>query len=626
MYSNFNSDTDYYFAYGAADAVKFHTAKNDIKYATSIKIIPAKAYYVGEETDVTYKFYNADGVELDITDTTAALSFDSDVAYLVGSKLYFYKEGDCKLSVSIVTGYDETTNEPNKLTDSITVTGVTKTTTQTGKIYSFGGTYDKQYHSIRITANGAADAVALKVQYTLSDDSHSLLESDTQAFKDAGYYLKSTDETVAMITDLDAGGLGLTKNAVYGVNTGNATIVLCDKDNVALDAFNITVDAKNKVSGADITLSKETFNTAIADDITLTINPTDLNGSTGNDVAESYSYTVKQADNNADAVKVEFHTNTAYSVAKNNHGKVEESIRVLGVNDKREAAAQTGFATVRIVVTVKDENDTVVATKNLSFVVSLQNTANAWRINATESSLDTSEKNWKDKNLATAAYQSKVTVNAVKSTGYGDFLVRADLPFTIKSSINDVPVTGPATDPATEENFLIVKYPDNANTVSENANNITVSAFSTTYEHAKTGTYSFTGIHVAYGSDKKGVRTTMGTVNVVVSRSDVKATATVVDGTAANFKKYIVDAGTRDFHKIFKISWDSLTSDDKNGGLYTNRVYIANEATDVKYTYDTTTQSYYVSKIVVTVVLDNAKSGNYSYTQDVVINKLFKDK
>ncbi len=615
MYSNFASDRDYYFAYGNADAVKFHTAKNDIKYATEMRLIKADAYYVGAETPVVYKFYNADGVELDIEGQSATLSYDSEVAYLIGEKIYFFKEGTATIKASIITGYDETSNDPIKLEATLDVTGVTKTATQTSKVYSFGADASKKISTIRLTNGGANDAVALKVEYTLSDGSKQPLDSST--FTSSTYYLRSVDETVAMIT-------GANKNLVYGVNEGKTYIVLCDKDGKDQDVFEITVLGKNKVSNATtIDLNKDTLNlyAGANDSIKLTIQGIDLDSAKSG----AYTYSIEQATNNADAVKVEFTGKTAGYVNTNigADGKFEATYVPADFTDNRGASNAGNVAVVRLAVNVKNGDGTVVASKTVSFAVSNQSAADAWKISASKSALDASIKDWGDSNPANEV--ATISAEAVKMAGGYPFHIANDNFFVVTSTAG-IPVSRNAV----SENYVVVNYPTGTNAVTTTATatnaaaSVTLTAFPGASTQGTTGTYTFTGIHVAYDSNNNyvGTRTPMGTVSVVISKSDVTGKADVILGTAKAFKEKVANVAAPNaaigntVKDIFKVTWAGLATDDT-----TPRVTIKS----VNYSYDTSTDSYYVASVKAEYTLSSANA-TYKFEKDVTVNKLFKDK
>jgi len=614
MYANFNNDTDYYFAYGDVEPIKFHTAKNDIKYATSLKLVEATAYYVGQETSIAYKFYNADGVELNITDLPS-LEVVSDYAYGIGTKIYFHTAGEATIKASIVTGYDDETNKAIVLTDSLTVKGVEKTASQTGKIYSFDGTATHEKHQIRIT--NSAGAQVLAIRYTLSDDSTVTINSN-----DPGYSIKSTDETVAMI----AAG-----NTVYGVNKGSATIVLYKGEDV-VDAFPITVLDENKVGSATATLSKETLNTAagVTDEITLTVVGLDLDGEKDN----RYTATVQQLENNDIATGIKWNNRASANIITTTDGGKTNTITLKGgIVDNR--ADKTQFATVRLVVTVKDTTaaTNTVLTKTVSFVVSQQasSTSSTYKVSADKTSLDTSLKNWKDADLT--ASKATVKVTEVKATSYGDFFI-AEKPFALITSVNDIPVTAAA---AGDYNFVIYSAPKtyanlvvgsfvpegtiNDATAFDN-DNVQIVAFPAASSRADAGTYTFTGYHVSFAdpvapaTESKGVRTSLGSANVVVSKSDVVATAAVTNGTASNFANKVGSPAD-----IFTVTWDGLKTSDTP----TPRVTIGALTQDVNYTFDTATNSYYCKYITATLKIDDGSHTQHTFTQDITINKLFKD-
>lgn len=616
MYSNFASDRDYYFSYGNTDAVKFHTAKNDIKYATEMRLIKADAYYVGANTPVVYKFYNADGVELAIEGQSATLSYDSEVAYLIGEEIYFFKEGTATIKAVIITGYDETTNDPIKLEATLDVTGVTKTATQTSKVYSFGTDASKKVSTIRLTNNGAADAVALKVEYTLSDGTKQPLDS-TNFIATSDYYLRSVDETVAMIT-------GPNKNLVYGVNEGKTYIVLCDKDGKDQDVFEITVLGKNKVSNATtIDLNKDTLNlwAGANDSIKLTIQGIDLDSAKNG----AYTYSIEQATNNADAVKVEFTGKTAgyVSTGIDGNGKFEVSYVPANFTDNRGAANVGGVAVVRLAVNVKNVDGTIVASKTVQFAVSNQNAADAWKISASKSALDASIKDWGDANPADEI--SKITAESVKMVGGYPFHIANDS-FCVVTSTAGIPVSKNAV----SENYVVVSYPTGTNAVTTTATatqaalDVTLTAFPGYSTQGTTGTYTFTGIHVKYDSANNyiGTRTPMGTVSVVISKSDVAGKADVILGTAKAFKEKVANVALPNaaigntVKDIFKVTWAGLATDDT-----TPRVVIKS----VNYSYDTSTDSYYVSSVKAEYTLSKT-NGNYKFQKDVAVGKLFKDK
>ena len=139
---------------------------------------------------------------------------------------------------------------------------------------------------------------------------------------------------------------------------------------------------------------------------------------------------------------------------------------------------------------------------------------------------------------------------------------------------------------------------------------VDIDAFPTNDTRAQVGTYAFTGYHVEYKTvGEPGTRTSLGSANVVISRNDVSATAAILNGKAAFFESN----AAAPLEKIFRVSWEGLSS-QYNPTRISGGVVVSEK--------DAQSGAIYCKKLTVLLTLDRA--GNYTFAQDITINKLFK--
>jgi len=609
MFSDFKQDEDYYFEYGSTEAIKFHTAKNGSKYVETIAI-SLETNYIGQANTINVKYFNADGVEIN-PDTGAAPTFtssDNAAAYIDGgSKVYFCTTDTVTITATFYTGvYDPETYVPGVATATLTVAGIEKTAAAVAsKAYTFKGAISDGVTSLRM-----ADTGSLAVKYTLTDKSTFASDGtgDTNFSIDGTTFkIQSTDETVAMVT---------ATNTITPVSEGKTTIVLYVYQNGAwtvYDAFALTVLGQNHGATAVVTLAdnKTTYNfdAHVGDTMpALSVKVKDLDGK---DYAGAYKVTVEQVEYNADAsgvtlTKVEnagSPTNVPLTLAKKATGglQAKSAASVAFKVTVYDNVSKTNIYQGTLTVGVGDfaDND---ATVNYSYVLS-----------STANELDTSIKYYDTP--ANVVKSAKIELTKVVSTSYGQFYVADGNWVNAYSKAGDLPTTYATT--GTSVNYIVYTFPANAVTAAAvvGASDVTITNYVTDDVRAKEGTYTVTAYRASFDKDgKRSGIVNLGSVSVLVKKNDVAPTFSIkTSGTQGKASFLKTNLGAPE--NVFMVTWDGKNSDGHPTTVALKALTASN------YTYDTTTQSYYVKTLGYTLDLGNGIKFNGTLN----INTLFKD-
>ncbi len=607
MFADFKQDEDYYFAYGSTDAIKFHTAKNGSKFVKTIEISLATTY-IGQGNDITVKYFNADGVEIN-PDTGAAPTFtssDNAAAYIDGAaKVYFCTKDTVTITGTFYTGvYDPETYVPEVATATITVAGIEKTAAAVAsKAYTYVGAVSDGVTSLRMGLDGS-----LKVKYTLTDKTTFGNDGTaTENFNIDGttFKLQSTDETVAMITGV---------NTITPVSEGKTTIVLYVFQNGTwnvYDAFALTVLGQNHGATAAVTLAdnKTTYNFGVADTMpAVSVKVKDLDGK---DYTGDVKVTIEQVDYNAAASGVSFakKESTASATTFKN--------TPVSLDLVNNSLAAKNAASVAFKVTVYD----VVSKANIyqgTLTVGVGNYANdvagvnyTYVLSSDASELDTSIKRY-DSNPAKTA---TIKLTKVVSTSYGQLFIANDGWTTAYSKASDLPTT--ATSGASL-NYIVYSFPSNyvASAAAVNANTVTVTNFVDNGVRATAGTYTVTAYRATFdAAGKRSGIANLGSVSVLVKKNDVAPTF-AIKTSGAQGKADFLNSNKTTPKNVFLVTWDGKNSDADS------TIVVLKSLDDIagRYTYDSSTQSYYVKTLGYTVNVNG-----FEFSDSLTINTLFKD-
>jgi len=639
-YTNFIEGETYYFEYGDSKPVSFKIASNKLAEVDSIKVVPADVYYVDKTTPITVKYFNKDGVELDVAaQASPTFEINSEVAYPDGNGIWFTAAGKATIKATVVVDYDESTYAPIEKTDSIEVTGVVASAEVTTIDYSFVGAASKNVHYIRM----AGGNYELKAEF--KDKNGTVVRSYPSAETTAaGWYLKSTSEDIAQVS-------GAT--TVTAVNQGSAVILMCylDEKNVeqVIKAFPIEVKEANKgTSNVTATLSKQTLNkfAALNDQIDLEIYAMDLDNNKRD--TSKLTLTIAQVDNNTTTSGV-----TLGNIACGTDGE-KFTYAIKGTDVTINDATKNGR--VAFTVTLK-EGSTLLATKTLTFAVAEINpdapgdVTLGWKLNADKTALDISRKDFD--NDQTNITQAVLTVQKTATKNGNQFYLGTDT-FTVIKSLSDIPTsvnigatacsvnyvipTTPYTKDTVDTDILFADASSNIYNFDANTKQSVVDAAKITLKNfqsnaiasgtngadmAKSGTYSFTAVRVNYTTadtanagyyKQSGVRTNIGSAGIVVSGTDVQSSYAEKSAIKASSLRALTLPG--DVSSLFKVTWGDLDSD-------TNPTRVLVTLADGDFKVDDTTESIYVYKLTVTL-LPYSNAG-MTFVQKLTVNKLYKD-
>ena len=316
VYSDFVKDTEYQVVVGDSD-VTFKAKSNTVKDVDHFEI-NEDTIIVGGFQEITFTYYDAEGMKLDVNPGTTLnkVSATADTAVAANTSVYLAKAGDAIVVKGVFYTIDDNYNSVPHYSVEKTITGVDATSA---------------YTPVAFTLTNKADSLGKKsslADYTIS---HSFKNGDTTymhvilSYTDNAsgkvYYIDAADNSIAagignlkfssaaekiMVADSVANAGKLNPVAA----SGNATIVVKDKDGGVIYAGEVEMGAKRYFYAFDASLSKSTFNAA-GDIVTLKLTAVDQYNDPWPDAV---AYTV-EGDAAVSSDKLELPTITANATA-----------------------------------------------------------------------------------------------------------------------------------------------------------------------------------------------------------------------------------------------------------------------------------------------------------------------
>jgi hypothetical protein len=274
VYSDFVKGTEYHVVVGDSD-VTFTAKSNTVKDVDHFEI-NEDTIIVGGFQNITFTYYDAEGMKLDVNPGTTLnkVSATADTAVAANTSVYLAKAGDSIVVKGVFYTIDDNYNSVPHYSVEKTITGVDATSA---------------YTPVAFTLTDSATSLGKKsslADYTIS---HSFKNGDTTfmhvilSYTDNAsgkvYYIDAADASIAagignlkfssaaekvIVADTTANAGKLNPVAA----SGNATIVVKDKDGGVIYAGEVEMGAKRYFYAFDATLSKSTFN-ATGDTVTL---------------------------------------------------------------------------------------------------------------------------------------------------------------------------------------------------------------------------------------------------------------------------------------------------------------------------------------------------------------------
>ena len=567
-YTNFIENETYFFHYGdSEDDLSFKAAANKLENVDTITVGVDGACYIDVPTAIVVKYFDKNGVQLDVDATPIFVITPDDVAYQSTTSngspaINFAAEGTATIKVTVNLGYDSETYAPIEKSAEVQVVGTKKSAEAASVKYSFGSNPDpsKEVHVIRLNQETVDGPIKLKVSFKGVDGN----EVSSYVSGDAsGYYLKSTAEDIVQV---------VTGDTVRGVNVGNAVILLCYKDSndkeQVLKAFPIEVKEANKgTTAVTAVLDQVTINKNYPgeDQATLTVTALDLDGKAYDDT--KLSYEIKQIDNNAKAVGLQLSTTKANAIVaagtdtySNNSVDFTfdgDDFEVYGSAATNNTWTTSGLARVAFELTVKDVTNpyspVVLAKKTLSITLADidpdapgAGVTIGYKMAASKTALDTTKKNFKHA-AAGAVVSSDITLQQT-ATKNGNQFYAGTAEFTVIKSRNDIPTTVASFGTGTtfgSINYVIISQPYGTSTTDITNRNKIITALDDTLTAITPSDNADTDGIFAFDSDNHNISmSNVGQITVSNFENDTATNGVVAKSSTYTFTGVRVDYNT----------------------------------------------------------------------------------
>lgn len=279
-YTDFVKDTEYHVVVGDSD-VTFTAKSNTVKDVDHF-VINEDTIIVGGFQEVTFTYYDAEGMKLDINPGTTLekVSATADTAVAANTSIYLAKADDSIVVKGVYYTIDENYNSVPHYSEAKTIKGVAATSA---------------YTPVAFTLSNNADGLGVKDNLSDFTIKHDFKNGDNAYMH---VILSYTDNATGKVKYVDAASEpGITelnfssaaeKIMVAETDTktgrlhpvaasGKATIVVKDKDGGVIYAGEVEMGAARYFYAFETSLSKSTFNTDayVADSVTLEIKALD---------------------------------------------------------------------------------------------------------------------------------------------------------------------------------------------------------------------------------------------------------------------------------------------------------------------------------------------------------------
>jgi hypothetical protein len=273
IYSDFIKGTEYHVVVPSGE-VTFKAKSNTVADVDHFVINESQAV-VGAFQDITFTYYDAEGMKLSINPGTVLekVSATADTAVVGSSNVYLAKAGDSIVVKGVYYTIDENYNSVPHYSAEKTIVGINATSGVSPVAYtitdSASGLGIKEKLS-DFTINHEfmkGDNAYVHVIVTYTDNTTGKVYYADAASKGVTFTYSSANETVLVASTVTNTGY---LNPI--ANEGNATIVVKDADGGVVYAGEVTMKAARYFAKYEASVSKTSYNSANASDsVTLTI-------------------------------------------------------------------------------------------------------------------------------------------------------------------------------------------------------------------------------------------------------------------------------------------------------------------------------------------------------------------